>query len=148
MAEVIAENLKAVGIDAKLDPVDRNVYIQKRLHQDFDLLPSLIAGINKHPACLQDSFVYVTGKDNMFFDDIEPQESFLEYTKWFEKGLGAKSGEEAAEAFQKALLAAKEGAWVLIICAQPVPSLSTSKVKGFTWTEADKPVFKYTYIEE
>jgi ABC-type transport system substrate-binding protein len=148
--EVIQQNLQDVGIEASLDPVDRNVYIQKRTSQDFDILPSLIAGVNKHPAGLQDSFVFEVREDglNDFFDDIEPQEPFVQYRDAFARGLAATSQEEADEAFDEALLAAKRGAWVLMLVGQPFNlAVSPSNLKGVTWTEADKPVFKYTFWE-
>jgi ABC-type transport system substrate-binding protein len=148
--EVIQQNLQDVGIEASLDPVDRNVYIQKRTSQDFDILPSLIAGVNKHPAGLQDSFVFEVREDglNDFFDDIEAQEPFLQYRDAFARGLSATSQEEADEAFDEALLAAKRGAWVLMLVGQPFNlAVSPSNLKGVTWTEADKPVFKYTFWE-
>lgn len=150
ICEVVAENLQGIGIDATLDPVDHGVYIQRRTSQNFDLLPSLIAGINKHPAGLQDSFVFQVNEDgsNPFFADIEVQQEFIDYRDAFARGLSATSNAEADAAFQEALLAAKQGSWVTPIVGQPFNlAITPSNLKGVTWTEADKPVFKYTYWE-
>ncbi len=147
IAEVLVANLNAVGIDAKVDAVERNIWVQRRVGVDFELLISLIAGTNKHPAGMEDSFVY-RHTENKFFDDIEPQQEYLDFSAAFERGLNAKTEEEAKEAWQAASRAIMEGAWADALLGAPFISITSSRVKGFTWTEADKPVFKYVHIEE
>jgi peptide/nickel transport system substrate-binding protein len=146
ICEVIASNLKDIGINAQLDPVEQNIYTQKRTSQDFDLLPSVIAGTNMHPVGLQDSFVY-RSVNNPFFAKITPQKEYLEFAEQFNKGIAATSAQEAAEAFKKALVASKNGAWVTPLVGLPYIMVSSSNVKEVTWTAVDKPVFKYAYIE-
>lgn len=145
--EVIAANLQEAGIDAQLDPVEQNIWVQKRNGQDFDMLWSLIAGGNKHPAGLEDSFVYAH-EANKFFDDIEPQPEYLTYSEAFERAMTATDDAEAQAAWQEALQAAKDGAWVDILVGQPFLFISTSRLKDVTWTEADKPIFKYAYLTD
>jgi len=145
-SEVIAANLQEIGINVELDPVEKNIYIEKRVNQDFDMLPSIIGGTNGHPALLQNSFVY-RHEGNQFFDDIEPQQEFLDYVEYFNKGMAATSEEEARDAWQKALKAVADGAWVDTLVGQPFIMVSSSHVKGITWTEQEKPMFKYAYIE-
>lgn len=144
-AEVIAANLQDVGIDAQLDPREQNIYIQSRVNQDFDTLLSLVGGSNVHPAGLQNSFVYAA-QDNQFFDDIEPQQAYLDYAAAFKRGMAADNLTDAAEAWQAAMKALQEGAWVLPLAGQPFLMVSTSGLKGVTWTESDKPIFKYAYL--
>lgn len=151
ICEVVAANLKAVGINATLDPVDQNVYIQKRTSQNFDIMPSLIAGINKYPAGLQDSFVFQVASDgsNAFFKKIKPQQAYLDYRAAFRKAMAATNRDDANKYFQQALLAVKKGAWVLSLVGDPLGlAISPSTLKGVTWTEANKPVFKYAYWEK
>jgi peptide/nickel transport system substrate-binding protein len=145
-SEIIAANLQAVGIDAQLNPVERNIYVQSRVNQDFDLLPSIMAGGNKYPSGLEDSFVFAH-VGNKFFDDIEAQPEYLTYSDAFDRAMAATDEEEAAAAWQEALQAAQAGAWVDTLLGLPFLFVSTSDLKDVTWTEADKPVFKYSYLE-
>ncbi len=146
ICEVIAANLQAVGIDAQLNPVEQNVYVQSRVNQEFDLLPSVMAGGNKYPAGLEDSFVFAH-VNNKFFDDIEPQQEYLDYSAAFDRAMAATDPEEAAQAWQEALVAVQAGAWVDTLVGLPYAFVSTSRLKDVTWTEADKPMFKYAYFE-
>jgi ABC-type transport system substrate-binding protein len=145
-SEVIAANLQAVGIDAQLNPVEQNIYVQSRVNQDFDLLPSVMAGGNKYPAGLEDSFVFAH-VNNKFFDDIEPQQEYLTYSAAFDRAMAATDPQAAAQAWQEALAAVQAGAWVDTLVGLPYIFVSTSRLKDVTWTEADKPVFKYAYFE-
>ena len=54
---------------------------------------------------------------------------------------------ESVEAWSNALLAINDGAWVLFLSSQPYISVSTSALKGLTWTQHDKPVFKHVHFE-
>lgn len=144
--EVVAQNLNEVGIDATLDPVDSSIWTERRGVQDFDVLWSLIAGANKHPAGLEDTFAYAH-TDNQFFDDIEPQEEFERYSDAFSRALAATDPDEAASAWQEAVVAAADGSWVVILVGAPFPMVSTSDLVGVTWTEADKPIFKYATFQ-
>jgi peptide/nickel transport system substrate-binding protein len=145
-SEVIAANLQAVGINAQLNPVEQNIYVQSRVNQDFDLLPSVMAGGNKYPAGLEDSFVFAH-VDNKFFDDIEPQKEYLTYSAAFDQAMAATDPQAAAQAWQEALVAVQAGAWVDTLVGLPYIFVSTSQLKDVTWTEADKLVFKYAYLE-
>jgi len=146
-AEVIAANLQDIGINATLDPREQNIYIQSRVNQDFDTLLSIVGGSNIHPAGLQNSFVYLA-QDNPFFDDIEAQQEYLDYQAAFERGMVATNPQEAAEAWQEAVKAVQDGAWVLTLAGQPFIFISTDRLQGVTWTEIDKPVFKYAFLTE
>jgi len=146
-AEVIAANLQDIGINATLDPREQNIYVQSRVNQDFDTLLSLVGGSNVHPAGLQNSFVY-QAQDNQFFDDIEPQQEYLDYQAAFERGMAATNKQEAAEAWQEAIKAVQDGAWVDTLAGQPFIFISTDRLQGVTWTEVDKPMFKYAYLTE
>ena len=145
IAQVLAANLQAAGIDAQVDAVEQNIWVQNRVNQEFDTLVSLIAGTNKHPAGMEDSFVYAH-TDNQFFDDIEPQQEYLDFQAAFEQGMAATSAEEARAAWLTASQAIIDGAWVDCLAGVPFIGVTSNRVKGFTWTEADKPVFKYTYL--
>jgi|GEM_PF-1965058 len=146
-AEVIAANLQAVGINLTLDPTENNVYIERRGKADFDMLLSVASGSSGHPAGLENSFVYlVTG--NVFFEGTDPQPAeYVTYSESFLRAMAATSEDEARVAWQTAFKALKDGAWVDVLCGQPFLMVSTSKLKGVTWTEVDKPVFKYAYFQ-
>lgn len=146
-AEIAAQNLIEIGINAELDPVDRGIWTERRGSQDFDVLWSLIAGANKHPAGLEDTFAY-KHVDNPFFDEIDPQAEYEAYSAAFETALQATDPDEAAAAWQEALAAAHDGAWVVVIVGAPFPMVSTADLQGVTWTEADKPILKYAYFDE
>jgi peptide/nickel transport system substrate-binding protein len=145
-AEVIAANLQEVGINATLDPVEQNIYIDRRVNADFDLLLSVASGYSGHPAGLENSFVY-RAEENIFFEGIDPQPEYETYRDAFLQAMSASSEDEAREAWQTALVALKDGAWVDVLVGQPFWMLSTSRLKGVTWTEVDKPVLKYAYFE-
>lgn len=144
-AELISANLAAIGITANLDPVETSVFNQRRTSQDFETLISILAGTNVHPAGLQNSFVFAT-QNNPFFKETQSQE-FLDYQAAFNAGMAATTEAEAGAEWQKALAAIKEGAWADALAATPLVVITSDKVKGYTWTESDKPVFKYITIE-
>ncbi len=144
-AELIAANLGALGITVNLDPVETSVFNQRRTSQQFEMLISILAGTNVHPAGLQNSFVFAT-VNNPFFKDSQPQE-FLDYQAAFNAGMAATGAEEAKAQWQKALRAIKDGAWADALAATPLVVITSNKVKGYTWTESDKPVLKYVTIE-
>ena len=58
IGEVLQANLKKIGINLVLDPQERNNYINMRTSQTFQMMPSVMAGANGHPADLTDSFVF------------------------------------------------------------------------------------------
>jgi peptide/nickel transport system substrate-binding protein len=145
-AELIAANLQAIGFTVNLDPVETSVFNQRRTSQQFETLISILAGTNVHPAGLQNSFVFAT-QNNPFFKDQQPQE-FLDYQEAFNEGMAATDAAAAGEAWQRALQAIKEGAWADALAATPLVVITNNRVKGYTWTESDKPVFKYITIEE
>lgn len=148
IAQVVQANLKDVGITLELDPQERNIYVQMRTSQTFQMMASVMAGSNGHPADLTDSFVFFpTGHG--FFND--PDETVIpEYQRYvdnFNKGMAATTEAESVEAWSNALLAINDGAWVLFLSSQPYVSVSTSNLKGLTWSQHDKPVFKYVRFE-
>ncbi|MDE0219854.1 MAG: ABC transporter substrate-binding protein [Spirochaetaceae bacterium] len=148
IAQVVQANLKDVGITLELDPQERNIYIQMRTSQTFQMMASVMAGSNGHPADLTDSFVFHP-VNHGFFND--PEETVIpEYQSYvdnFNKGMAATTDAESVEAWSNALLAINDGAWVLFLSSQPYISVSTSALKGLTWTQHDKPVFKYVHFE-
>jgi peptide/nickel transport system substrate-binding protein len=144
-AEVIAENLRPVGIDVQLDPTETSVYTQRRTSQQFDLLLSSVSGTNLNPANLEGSFVYLH-VNNPFFAKIGPSKEYQAYSQAYDAGLAAKSEAEAKTAWQNALRAIRDGAWVTSLVSSPIVTITSSKVKGLTWTEGDKPVLKYVTI--
>ena len=147
IAEILVANLQEIGINASVDAVERNIWVQNRTSQEFDMLVSVIAGTNKHPAGMTDSFVYAP-VDNRFFDDIEPQDEYIAFQEAFNAGMAATSEEEATAAWQAASKAILDGAWSDCLVGAPFITITSSSVQGLTWTEADKPVFKYITIEE
>ena len=148
IGEILQANLKKIGIDLVLDPQERNNYINMRTSQTFQMMPSVMAGANGHPADLTDSFVF-RPKDNGFFND--PNEvvikEFKDYQKWFDLGMKAKNDSDKKEAWSNVLQAVKDGSWVIHLSGQPFAMVSSSRVKGITWTQHDKPVLKYAYID-
>ena len=146
IAEILVANLSEIGINATVDAVERNTWVQNRNEQEFDMLVSVIAGTNKHPAGMTDSFVYAP-VDNRFFDDIEPQAEYLAFQEAFNTGMAATSEEDAAAAWQAASRAIIEGAWSDCLVGAPFITITSSDVQGLTWTEADKPVFKYITLD-
>lgn len=146
IAEIMVANLGEIGINATVDAVERNIWVQNRNEQEFDMLVSVIAGTNKHPAGMTDSFVYAP-VDNRFFDDIEPQDEYLAFQEAFNAGMAATTEEAAAEAWQAASSAIIDGAWSNCLAGAPFITITSSAVQGLTWTEADKPIFKYVTID-
>ena len=148
IAQVVQANLKDVGITLELDPQERNIYIQMRTSQTFQMMASVMAGSNGHPADLTDSFVFHPANHGFFND---PEETVIpEYQRYvdnFNKGMAAMTDAESVEAWSNALLAINDGAWVLFLSSQPYISVSTSALKGLTWTQHDKPVFKHVHFE-
>ena len=110
------------------------------------MLVSVIAGTNKHPSGMTDSFVYAP-VDNRFFDDIEPQQEYLDFQDAFNAGMVATDEATASAAWQAASRAILDGAWSVCLAGVPFVSITSSNVNGLTWTEADKPVFKYVTID-
>lgn len=146
IAEILVANLQEIGINAVIDVVESNIWTQRRTSQDFDMLVSIIAGTNKHPAGMTNSFVY-RPVNNPFFDAIEPQQEYLDFQDAFDRGMRATTEEEAREAWQAASLALIQGAWSDCLVGAPFLGISSAAVNGLTWTEADKPVFKYVTID-
>ena len=148
IGEVLQANLKKIGINLILDPQERNNYINMRTSQTFQMMPSVMAGANGHPADLTDSFVF-RPKDNGFFND--PNEvviqEFKDYQNWFDVGMNAKSDSDKKKAWSNVLQAVKDGSWVIHLSGQPFCMVSSSRLKGITWTQHDKPILKYAYFE-
>lgn len=145
IAEILVANLQDIGLNATVDVVESNIWVQKRTSQDFDMLVSLIAGTNKHPAGMTNSFVYAP-VNNRFFDDIEPQQEYLDFQAAFSSGMTATNEDDARAAWQAASKALLDGAWSDCLVGSPFIGISTSAVQGLTWTESDKPLFKYVTI--
>ena len=145
-AQILVANLQAVGITARVDSVEANVWTQRRLSQQFELMLSLVAQTNIHPAMMEASFVFFSD-NNPFFRDIPPDQRYLDYQVAFRRGLTAKNATEARAAWSSASKALVTGAWVDCTVAAPFLHLTSAKVKGLSWTEADKPVFKNVTVE-
>lgn len=146
IAQVLVANLQAVGITARIDSVEANVWTQRRLSQQFEVMLSLVSQTNIHPAMMEGSFVFFS-ENNPFFRDTAPDQRYLDYQVAFRRGLTAKTPEDARAAWSSASKALVSGAWVDCTIAAPFLHITSSKVKGLTWTEADKPVFKNVTIE-
>ncbi len=145
-AQILVANLQAIGITARVDSVEANVWTQRRLSQQFELMLSLVSQTNIHPAMMEGSFVFFSD-NNPFFRDIAPDQRYLDYQVAFRRGLTAKTVGEARAAWSSASKALVTGAWVDCTVAAPFLHITSSKVKGLTWTEADKPVLKHVTIE-
>ena len=146
IAQILAANLEAIGIEARVALVDQNVWIMKRVNQDFDLLVSMIAGTNTHPARMEDSFVF-RHQAHPFFDDIPPAREYVTFQEAFKRGMAATDDNEARQAWQTAAKAIIDGAWSICLASVPMIHVTSSRVKGFTWNELDMPVFKYVELE-
>jgi ABC-type transport system substrate-binding protein len=145
-AQVMVANLQAAGISARVDAVEANVWTQRRLSQQFETMLSLVAQTNIHPAMMEASFVFFAN-DNPFFREIPPDQRYLDYQSAFRRGLAAKTPEDARAAWSSASKALVAGAWVDCTVAAPFLHVTSNRVKGLTWTEADKPVFKNVTID-
>jgi peptide/nickel transport system substrate-binding protein len=146
IAQVLVANLQAVGITARVDAVEANVWTQRRLSQQFETMLSLVAQTNIHPAMMEASFVFFA-EDNPFFRDMPPDQRYLDYQGAFRRGLAASTPADAKAAWSSAAKALVTGAWVDCTVSAPFLHVTSSKVKGLTWTEADKPVFKNVTID-
>lgn len=146
LAQILSYNLQAIGIDARIAPTDQNMWIQRRGAQDFDLLVSVVAGTNTHPAGMEDSFVY-WHDNHPFFDDIPPPPEYLTFQEAFRRGMEATTDAQARRSWQEASRAIINGAWADCLVSVPFIHVTSSRVQGFTWTSDDKPVFKYVELE-
>jgi peptide/nickel transport system substrate-binding protein len=149
ICELIADNMKTVGLNPILDPIENSVYAQKRVNGEFQLLPSLIAGLNVHPAGLKDSFVFdpTSSRLEEFFNPEKVTEEnralFENYKEVFVKALITADQDVAATLFKEALGIIKEGAWVSTLSTVSNAGIASTRVKNLTWTDQDKPVFTY-----
>lgn len=154
ISELVADNMKAVGLNPVLDPMENAVYTQKRLSGEFQLLPSAISGLNVHPAGLKDSFVYDPSSPRLeeFFNpgivSAENRQYFERYKAAFGKALVTADQDKAAEMFKEALSIIKEGSWVTTLCVNANSGIASNRVKNLTWTNQDKPVFTYVDLAD
>lgn len=154
ICEVIADNMRAIGLNPVLDPMDNTVYAQKRVSGDFQLLPSLISGLNVHPAGLRDSFVFdpTSARLEEFFnpDIVTPENRalFERYRDTFMDALAATDDDEEARLFRSAMGILREGAWVTTLCGNANTHIMSTRVTNFTWSNQDKPVFRYVELED
>ena len=61
--------------------------------------------------------------------------------------MNAKSDSDKKKAWSNVLQAVKDGSWVIHLSGQPFCMVSSSRLKGITWTQHDKPILKYAYFE-
>ena len=74
-------------------------------------------------------------------------QEFKDYQNWFDVGMNAKSDSDKKKAWSNVLQAVKDGSWVIHLSGQPFCMVSSSRLKGITWTQHDKPILKYAYFE-